>query len=219
MMNTPSERLNYLLKERDMGQSQLAKKLKVSNQLISMLCLGKRKSSKLWPEIAKQFGVDLNWLIHGTADGDPALMLAEAAVYNRFYKIPLVRDLGSNMLENEALKLENFYTNFEVTRDSEYRNLFALSTTNNSMKFKFGNDTTLIFHTNLEPVSGDFVVVYIPSKEIFIYRELRVEHNRYILVPMDEDLYKKLSLDEIGGYIVAVLYETRTKRILSKKTP
>ena len=217
MMNTPSERLKYLLKERGMGQSDLAKAIKSSSQLISMLCLGKRETTKLWPDIAKYFGVELNWLLHGSAEGDPELMLVETAVYNRFYKVPLFNNLSSNMLENQKLKLDDYDDNFELTRDAEYRNLFALSSTNNSLKFKFGNKTTLIFHTNITPAIGDFVVVYIPSKKLFIYRDLSIEDGRFTLLPIDDDLYKKLYLDEIDGFIVAVLYEKRMKRTLNDK--
>lgn len=217
MMNSRGERLRYLLKERNMVQSELAKALKASSQLISMLCLGKRETSKLWPDIAKYFGVELNWLLNGSSDGGAELLLAETAVHSRFYKIPLFHSLSSTMLDGVSLKFQGEDEDFEFTRDAEYENLFALASTNNALKFKFGNDAVLVFHKNLEPAIGDFVVVYIPSKELFIYRDLTIENGKLVLLPIDSDLYKKLYLDEIGGFIVAVLYEKRIKRTLNDK--
>ena len=216
-MNSSAERLKYLLQERGIGQSDLAKAIKTSNQLINMLCLGKRKTSKLWPDIAKYFGVELNWLLTGSVEGDSEWQFAEIAAYNRFYKIPLFHSLSSNMLEGMSLKLNNYDQDFEFTRDPEHVNLFAIASTNNALKFKFGNNAILIFHKNLEPAIGDFVVVYIPSKELFIYRDLTIENGKLALLPIDSDLYKKLYLDEIGGFIVAVLYEKRIKRTVNDK--
>lgn len=213
--HSAAERLRYLLRERGITQTQLAQKLKVSNQIISMLCAEKRENSKLWPEIAKYFGIELNWLMHGTTNNEQDLMLIEATVYSRFYKIPLFDTLGSNILKNMRIDLETETEHFELTRDHEHQYLFAMGTTNNALKFKFGNNTILLFHTQLEPVIGDFVVAYLPQKELFIYRDIGIKNERLTFLPIDSDLYKELYIDEINPIIMAVLYEKRIKRVTS----
>ncbi|MBV9576136.1 MAG: hypothetical protein JO149_05900, partial [Gammaproteobacteria bacterium] len=79
------------------------------------------------------------------------------------------------------------------------------------LKFRFGDNCTLIFHTELQPRSGDFVIAYLPSKELFVYRDLEIEKDKKMLVPVDEDIYKSISLKK-EDIIVAVLYEKRIKR-------
>lgn len=176
-----------------------------------------KKNTNLLPEIGKYFGVSANWLKNGSESNDGELVLMEEAIYNRFHKIPLLHNLSTSMLHNNKLNLNIDYDSFELTKDPEHENLFALVTTNNSLKFKFGHNTTLIFHTNLNPTAGDFVVAYLMEKDLFIYRDLIIENGKKTLVPIDPDLYKKIHVDEMGCLIVAVLYEKRTKRTIDEK--
>jgi SOS-response transcriptional repressor LexA len=115
------------------------------------------------------------------------------------------------MLIDGKLFLDNVTDDYEITHDSDYKYLFTLKSTNNSLKFRFGSNCTLIFHTNLEPISGDFVIAYLPDKELFVYRDLEIKDGKKILNPADQDIYKKIILKKTD-FLVAVLYEKRIKR-------
>lgn len=217
-MQNINEKINHLLRVNSINQNELAKKIGVSKQVIHSLCNGKVKTSKALYPIAKFFGVEYDWLTNNlkgqqTADkqmGDDVLVL------DKFHKIPflLTRMLDKKLLINGKLVLDVITDNYELTSDPEYKNLFVLSSTNNSLKFRFKDNCTLIFHTNLTPIAGDFIIAYLPEKELFVYRDLKIEGKKRILVPVDEDIYKQIILKETDT-IVAVLYERRIKRSMA----
>lgn len=211
------ERLKYLLNERRMTQKDLAEELKVSSQIISMICSGARRNSKLLPSIAKCFGVDTNWLKNGQNQDDWDITPKDSSVYMKFRKIPLFNKLNKSMLHGNHLVPPLNYENYELVKQDDYKNLFAMETTNNSLQFKFGEDTTLIFSTDLPPTVGDFVVAYLKSKNLFVYRDLTIKNGKSILIPIDKDLYKEIQIDETDCFIVAVLYEKRIRRTINER--
>jgi transcriptional regulator with XRE-family HTH domain len=216
-MTSIGERLKYLLSERNMTQKELAKALNVSSQMISMLCSGARTNSKLLPLIAKSFGVDINWLKNGQNQNDSNLTPKDISVYTNFHKIPLFNKLNKGMLNGSRLVTPLNYENYELVKQDDFKNLFAMETTNNSLQFKFGEETTLIFNTSLKPAIGDFVVAYLKSKNLFVYRDLTIKNGKLVLVPIDHDLYKEIYIDETDCFIVAVLYEKRIRRTINEK--
>jgi hypothetical protein len=117
-------------------------------------------------------------------------------ILDKFHKIPFLttRVLNKDMLIDGRLVIDGATDDFEVTNDPEYKNLFTLSSTNNSLKFRFGDNCTLIFHTRLQPISGDFIIAYLPKKELFVYRDIRMEKEKNTLIPVDEDIYKSITL-------------------------
>jgi hypothetical protein len=134
-------------------------------------------------------------------------------VLNKFRKIPVftTRMLDKSLLVDNKLVLNAITPEYELTADSDYRCLFAMTSTNNAMKIRFGASSTLIFHTEIQAHDGDFVLVYLPEKDLFIYRDLKIQKNKKLLIPLDDDLYKPLEIQD-GDLIVAVLYEKRVKR-------
>lgn len=212
-MNTVGKRLNHLLQTHHVTQQVLAAKVKVTKQTISQLCADKIYNSKAIFPIAKYFGVDLDWLLTGKSLTGEAGIDNAALVLNKFHHIPVftTRMLDKSLLQNGQLILNTNTPEYELTADPDYHYLFAMTSTNNAMKIRFGATSTLLFHTNLQAHDGDFVIVYLPEKDLFIYRDLKIEKNKKLLIPLDDDLYKPLAIQP-DDLIVAVLYEKRVKR-------
>ncbi|MCX7124805.1 MAG: helix-turn-helix transcriptional regulator, partial [Gammaproteobacteria bacterium] len=178
-MKTIGERLNHLLRINNVTQQELAGKVKVTKQTISQLCADKIYNSKAVFPIAKYFGVDLDWLLIGksTTGHDTE---NNSLVLDKFHKIPVftTRMLDKTLLIKNKLTLNTKTPEYELTADPEFQHLFAMTSTNNAMKIRFGLCSTLLFHTNLQAHDGDFVIVYLPEKDLFIYRDLKIEKNK-----------------------------------------
>jgi len=213
VMKTVADRVNYLLQTHHMTQQELAEKVKVTKQTISQLCADKIYHSKALLPIAKFFGVNIDWLISGKATDTEISADNQVLVLDKFHKIPLftTRMLEKSLLVNNELILRSNQSEYELTDDPDHPYLFAMTSTNNAMKIRFGAQSTLIFHTRLQPHDGDFVIVYLPEKDLFIYRDLKIEKSKKLLIPLDDDLYKPLVV-QAEDLIVAVLYEKRVKR-------
>lgn len=211
-MEMVGDRLIYLLRQHKMSQQMLSEKIGVTKQTISQLCSNKIYNSKTIYPIAKYFGIDIDWLVTGKSTHNAELE-NPMLVLNKFRKIPVftTRMLEKSLLKNDKLSLTLSTPEYELTDDSEHEYLFAMTSTNNAMKIRFGISSTLIFHTHLQAHNGDFVIVYLPEKDLFIYRDLVIEKNKKLLVPLDDDLYRPLALQQ-NDIIVAVLYEKRVKR-------
>ncbi|OGT26358.1 MAG: hypothetical protein A3I77_08555 [Gammaproteobacteria bacterium RIFCSPLOWO2_02_FULL_42_14] len=212
-MKTIGERLTHLLQHHHMTQQMLADKIKVTKQTVSQLCANKIYHSKTVYPIAKFFGVDLDWLVSGKSTTEITEHNNSTLVLNKFHKIPVftTRMLEKSLLKENQLTLTATTPEYELTDDPDHAHLFAMTSTNNAMKIRFGTTSTLIFHTRLQAHDGDFVIVYLPDKDLFIYRDLTIEKNKKLLIPLDDDLYKPLAVQP-NDLIVAVLYEKRIKR-------
>ncbi|MCX7120703.1 MAG: helix-turn-helix transcriptional regulator [Gammaproteobacteria bacterium] len=176
-MKTIGGRLNHLLRSNNVTQQELADKVKVTKQTISQLCADKIYNSKAVFPITKYFGVDLDWLLTGKSSTGQIDLENNLMILNKFHRIPVftTRMLDKSLLINNKLMLNTITPEYELTDDSEYHRLFAMTSTNNAMKIRFGLSSTLIFHTNLQVHDGDFVIVYLPEKDLFIYRDLKIE--------------------------------------------
>jgi len=210
-----SGKISYLLRTNGLSQQDLANKIGISKQLINSLCSGKIKNSKSIYKIARFFKVEYEWFFQ--ADEKPikneAKLNQDILILDYFHKIPLITTtlINKDSLQKGKIDLTGLCSDFELTSDPDFENLFCLPSTNNSLKFTFGDHTTLIFHTKLIPRDGDFVIAYLPDKDLFVYRFLKIHGPEQILIPTDEDIYKPLRLRE-NDLIVAVLYEKRVKR-------
>ena len=215
-MNTVGERVSQLLQANNLSQHDLASKIGTTKQTINQICNNKIARSKSLYSIAKFFAVDYYWLTTGsTAKEDGQFQtIADSILYlDEFHKIPALstRLLNKNLISNNKLILAKVSDEFEVVKDPEYTKLFALNSSNNALSFRFGSSSTLIFHTSLEPRDGDFVIAYLPEKDLFVYRDLKIINDNMVLLPLDEDIYKEITLTN-EDIIVAVLYEKRIRR-------
>ncbi|MDX1901964.1 MAG: helix-turn-helix domain-containing protein [Gammaproteobacteria bacterium] len=213
-MQELAEKLSHLLRANQLSQNDLAEKIGVSKQVINSLCSGKVKNSKALYPIAKYFKVEYDWLTNKiNEESISPEQNGDILVLDKFHKIPLLstRVLNTQLLHNGKLKLDDVMDDFELTNDPEYQNLFALLSTNNSLKFRFGDNCLLIFHTSLAPANHDFVIAHLAEKELFVYRDLIIHNQKKTLIPVDEDIYKPITMKD-HDKIVAVLYEKRIKR-------
>jgi hypothetical protein len=147
-----------------------------------------------------------------TKHASPPNMDSHILYLNEFQKIPLLttKMLNKKMLNDNHFQLSTNYDQYEIINDPQFKSLFALISSNNALSFRFGASSTLIFHTSITPEDGDFVIAYLKEKNLFVYRDLKIINNKFILIPLDADIYKEITLCE-HDCIVAVLYETRIK--------
>ena len=64
-MKTLSERLNYVLATKNIGQAELANAIGIKRQAINFLCSSSTNTSKYTPEIARVLDISEAWLLTG----------------------------------------------------------------------------------------------------------------------------------------------------------
>ena len=210
-MDTIGKRLSYLLKTHRIKLQDLADQLDVSKQTISLICSDKIQKPRKLDEIADILEVSYHWLAFGGDENNNKNH--EGLILNKFHKIPLITsaaDLNLKMFSEKELNIDRASHTFVLTEETEHTDLFAIKSVNNALGLRFGN-SILIFKTTIEPVSGDFVICYLPDKELFVYRDLEIINHKKILVPLDKHIYNTLTVRK-QDIIVAVLYEIRQKR-------
>ncbi len=211
-MDTIGKRLTHLLKTNHIKLHDLANQIGVSKQTISLICNDKIQKPRKLDEIADIFAVSYRWLAFGD-ESEGVGKNYEGLILNKYRKIPVITStISKELMVNDKLNVTslNYSGAFELTSSPDFKLLFAMRTTNNALQLRFGH-STLIFHTELEPVSGDFVICYLPDKDLFVYRDLEIKDHKRILVPLDKHIYNTLTMRK-QDKIVAVLYEVHQQR-------
>ena len=67
-MKTLSARLNYILRSKGISQSELARRIGIKQQSISLICSGKSAASRYTPQISEALEVNAHWLATGRGE-------------------------------------------------------------------------------------------------------------------------------------------------------
>lgn len=185
-----SDRIKLVLKEHNLSQYDLAKRMGVSQATVAFWCTGRTKNLRgdYAAKLSKLFGYDPGWLANGVglskinSVGTPALEPAKIGTQ----KIPLIelKNIGKPTLE--------MVSQYLLTDMKTSNHAFAIAIKDSSMLPKFEVGDRVIIDPEIEPIPGDFVVVRVDNNEP-IFRKIKelgtdTEGNRlYEFVPLNSD--------------------------------
>lgn len=198
--NTLSFRLKIALKSTNISQSQLARSIGVKPQVIQYLCQKNIKSSRFTYLIAEALGINHAWLAAGVGTIYPVDSSDDIQ-----YKIPLfsINDCDDYI---EGKQLDTSQTRHIFSTISP--NNLALILEDNSMEPRFEKGTILIVDRNSKYQNNDFVIAKIKKYNSYFFRQLSIYGNTIKLIPLNQDIYKEITLidqDVIIGNVVQTI--------------
>lgn len=128
-MKTINERINYVVSQSKLTKTAFAKRVNISQAMVSMLCSGSTSpSDRTIADICREFGVDRNWLVDGI--GDPfrpvdrnhqiASVLSSAISHNDTARDRLIRafsQLPDEMYGQAEKILEEIVANLQKEKE------------------------------------------------------------------------------------------------------
>lgn len=128
-MKTINERINYVVSQSKLTKTAFAKRVNISQAMVSMLCSGSTSpSDRTIADICREFGVDRNWLVDGI--GDPfrpvdrnhqiASVLSSAISHNDTARDRLIRafsQLPDEMFDQAEKILEGIVANLQKEKE------------------------------------------------------------------------------------------------------
>lgn len=110
-MGAINERIGLVLKELNLTKTEVAKKLKVSQQYISKLVVTGKPSDRLVDDICEKFNISEDWL--RTGEGEMFKQLTEQQKVMK-YTAMLLKDTDSVIAD----AIKNFITTYEQLDDA-----------------------------------------------------------------------------------------------------
>jgi transcriptional regulator with XRE-family HTH domain len=199
-----SSRLKYILKNSNVSQTELAKRINVKPQVIQYLCAGQAQKSKFSVEIADALNIDFTWLATGKGAMPEDSEFSQNINFIPFVTFEQIKDW--KVLGN-APKINNWVpTNAEFHSD-----LFAVAISCRAMAPRFDLNTIII----LEPIKinalvepKSFIMVHLKDEDYTIFRQFDVINNTKYLVAINKSLHKDILLQE-DDLILGVCKEAR----------
>jgi transcriptional regulator with XRE-family HTH domain len=209
-MDNLSERLRYALKVSGTSQTDLAQKIKVKPQVIQYLCSGKSEKSKFTFNIAEALNIDVSWLAIGKGT-KPTFLRAVTQKNNNQVPILTLKQIKQAKIERNSIDKNSIIDWVSYTNDVNH-NLFALILNDQSMSPRFSSDTLVIFeplvNTNINELDNAFVLAYIDTEDCILFRQLCIENDAKNLVPINQTLFKTISLTK-DDVILGICKEAR----------
>lgn len=211
-----SDRIKLVLKENNLSQYELAKRMGTSQATIAFWCTGRTKNLRgdYAAKLSRLFGYDAGWLANGIGlprpfySGQEALSPAEIGTK----KIPLIefKDIGKPI---NTMLSQYLLTDMKISD-----NAFAVAIKDSSMMPKFEVGDRVIIDPEVPPIPGDFVIVKIDNNEPIFrkIRELGPDSSgklQYEFVPLNDD-YSTISSERHQFEIIGTMLEHRKYRKL-----
>lgn len=128
-MKTINERINYVVSQSKLTKTAFAKRVNISQAMVSMLCSGATSpSDRTISDICREFGVDRTWLVDGI--GEPfrpvdrneqiAAVLGQAIGSNATARDRLIRafcQLPDEMFDHAEQILEEIIANLQKEKE------------------------------------------------------------------------------------------------------
>ena len=206
---TLSSRLLYAMRQLNISQSELARRVGIKQQVIQYLCTSNASKSKFSHDIASALGINLSWLISGEGVMQESTLESDMTI-DKQTKIPLLPwdkvfnwSLDKSKCINDVKKWVN-------TSISLGENSYALCVHDTSMSPRFEIGATLIVDPCILPHHKDFVIMLIEGLEIPICRQLIHDSDQELLVPINSILSKEIKIqpkDRCLGIVRQIYYE------------
>ena len=207
---TLSARLILALKQLNVSQAELSRRIGITQQAIQHLCKSKSNYSKFTFEIAAALDIDPVWLATGKGcmlpEHDP-----HKQIVNAQQQVPILseKEIISFCLENKSFKdlaVEQWILS-DVCKDNK---CVGYLLKDKSMTPRFDENTIIILDPSREPKGMDFVLTYIKSENAIIFRQLQIKNGKKILQPMNKTLYNSITFEK-GSAIIGTMCEARWK--------
>lgn len=167
-------RLENLLEENDIKQTELATRLNVTNASVSAYICGKQMPRiDVLFDICKIFDVTLDYLF-GYSNDKKNVMVG-------VYQIPLIRSYVSKQENFESSNIERFIY-VAKGRFENPQNLFAMTIKKGAMRPRFYEGDVVVVEKTKQVVTGDIVMITIGNDEACI-RELVTTTDGWVLNP------------------------------------
>lgn len=167
-------RLENLLEENDIKQTELATRLNVTNASVSAYICGKQMPRiDVLFDICKIFDVTLDYLF-GYSNDKKNVMVG-------VYQIPLIRSYVSKQENFESSNIERFIY-VAKGRFENPQNLFAMTIKKGAMRPRFYEGDIAVVEKTKQVVTGDIVMITIGNDEACI-RELVTTTDGWVLNP------------------------------------
>lgn len=207
---TLSDRILLALKELNVSQAELARRINITQQAIQHLCKSKLNYSKFTFEIAAALEIDPIWLATGKG-----CMLPEQDPYKKIvnaqHKIPILseKEIIRLCLENKDindLTVEQWILS-DACKESK---CFGYLLKDKSMTPRFDENTIIVLNPNKIPQNMDFVLAYIKTENAVIFRQLLMKNKVKALDPINKTLYNSIILEK-ESTILGTICEARWK--------
>lgn len=208
---TLSERIVLALTQLNISQTELARRIGVSQQAIQHICKNKLNYSKFTFEIASALNINIVWL----ATGEGSMILSNDPYYRLYTsqkKIPIL---------SEEIILDLYQNNFQNIGNAEANNWILSDACNNDQCFafllkdksmfpRFDQNSIIVVNPCIQNTNSNFVVAYIESANSFVFRQLIMDGTQKILRPINSTIYKSITLTD-NDKIIGTVCETRWK--------
>lgn len=200
-MNKLAERIQQLRKSKNLRQKELAGKISVTAQAVSMWEAGIRSPNPTQRQkLCSFFNIT------------EAELFGAISNTNNFpvQKIPVISWIHAN-------KFEQMHDPFPVGVADDYvyanvrgKNIFALKVTNDCMEPEFSEGCTIIINPTLEIKHNDYVIIADRDDNSATFKQYKVYGNKRILHPLNPK-YLDIELDHKKRYYIIGRVVAKTK--------
>ncbi len=188
-MKTLSERLEHVMKQAGINQSELAQRIGIRQQAISRMCTGNTKNSRYLLPICNELNVNPKWLMDGigeiyTLDENSGSVLHRIPLLN--YRIAL--DWPNN---KESISAELVDDWCEISSVNISENGYALRVRGDGMEGQgsrcIPEGCILIIEPTAEYESGDLVIAKLPNSASACFKQIVDEADAVYLKSFNTD--------------------------------
>ena len=208
-MTKLGQNLKNLLNQTKLTESELARRIGVTQQVINRIVSGKNTNPKLdtLSQIASYFMVSISQLV-----GDESIIFEDVKLNSNhmgWNNIPFLNNEEINSKHDVKTLLTQVNTTLPTDIMSSGE-LFALNMDDDSMEPKFPVNSILIFNIEKQPINGDFVLLEYKNPKDIKFRQLFIKQNKPNIrcINPSHDDYRLKQLDD-SCRIIGVLVQSR----------
>jgi SOS-response transcriptional repressor LexA len=199
--------LGYLIKQAQITEAGLAKRINIPRATINRLASGKTPDPRASTlnAIAAYFNVSVDQLLGKQplfSNNNHSIIAAPHA------SIPVIEWQNAKNWQEFALSLKpDKHFNWVMVDPSSTQGKFALCLKGESMWPQFQENTLLLIDPDRKPENRDFILAYIKKRDEIVFRQLIVEE-KYRFLKAVNTIFPVIQLEE-HDIIVGIIIQTR----------
>ncbi|MBM7072418.1 LexA family transcriptional regulator [Shewanella sp. 202IG2-18] len=173
-MKTLADRLNFVMKEAGINQSELAVRIGIKQQAISRMLTGVTKNSRYFLPICNELSVSPKWLMEGIGNTYTRNINSDAIIH----RIPLLtlKQVLNWPQNKEQLTNEAIETWWEISSTNVGQNGYAIRVRGDGMEGQghrcIYEGCILIVESTSEYESGDLVIAKLPTSSSACFKQI-----------------------------------------------
>ena len=209
-METLAQRLNFVMKEAGINQSELAVRVGIKQQAISRMLTGVTKNSRYFLPICNELSVSPKWLMEGIGNIYTRNINSDAIIH----RIPLLtlKQVLNWPQNKEQLTNETIETWWEISSTNVGQNGYAIRVRGDSMEGPghrcIYEGCILIVESTSEYESGDLVIAKLPTSSSGCFKQIVDEADTTYLKSFNPS-YPMIKFEngEVLGVVRQAIYE------------